>query len=116
MESRHAALCIDSSATEFSGMVTGLDSRKMETINDYSVHDLDAPMGPSEIQDVSLNHLCLFWSILDPGPAVPQGSAAFLETACCLHKKMQRPDKCQVHTEVLRRWKMWGNHPILEHP
>lgn len=53
MESWQADLYIDSSATEFSGMVTGLDSRKMETINDYSVSDLDAPMGPSEVQDVS---------------------------------------------------------------
>lgn len=48
----HAALCIDSSATEFSVMLTGLDSRKMEPVNDYSVSDLDAPMEPSEIEDV----------------------------------------------------------------
>lgn len=34
-------------------IVTGLDSKKMRPINDYSVSDLDAPMGPSEIQDVS---------------------------------------------------------------
>lgn len=34
-------------------MVTGLDSRKMEPVNDYSASDLDAPVGPSEIQDVS---------------------------------------------------------------
>lgn len=33
-------------------MLTGLDSRKMEPVNDYSVSDLDAPMEPSEIDHV----------------------------------------------------------------
>lgn len=46
-------LSVDSSATEFSVMVTGLDSRKMEIVNTYSVNDLDAPMGPNKIQIVS---------------------------------------------------------------
>lgn len=70
-------LSVDSSATEFSVMVTGLDSRKMELINDYSVSDLDAPMGPNKIQNVSFTHTTaiskIFWSILDPGPATAQG-------------------------------------------
>lgn len=64
-------LSADRSATEFSVMVTGLDSRKMEPINDYSVSDLDAPMGPNKIQNVSFTQSTaiskVFSSILDPG-------------------------------------------------
>lgn len=113
-------LSADRSATEFSVMITGLDSRKMKLINDYSVSDLDAPMGPNKIQNVSFTQSTaiskIFSSILDPGPATAQGPTEFLETDCGLHKKMQRPDKCQAHTEVLIRWKMSGNYCVLKQP
>lgn len=79
-------------------MVTGLDSRKMKLINDCSVSDLDAAMGPSEILDLSftqyLSHPYLFWSVLDPGPAVLQGPTVFLEAGYGLQKKtLQSPYK-----------------------